>query len=503
MKFRLLSYHKMVLSSCVLVYTLFLGDSCRSINNGKEEIILSPCVFPSYSSSETGVHCTSNFFDNKSNQIDAETRRESILMWLKRGGDKRQPISNTKEFPYSTQVYFTATFPHTAIGSCEIGSGTFIDKDVILTAAHVVYSHEKGGYCTTLKCIPAAQGRVAPFGISSENRTIMVSPKYIEKNQGYKQYDYALAFTKSPLGGKTGYMGLADLKNEILQKINVTIEGYPGDKIEDISSPSMWWASGKLTTIRPEELYHDIDTYKGQSGSGIWYKKENEYYLVGVHAYGTEEKEGQYNYGPRLTRKKGEEELGDGLKALPSDLPSRMNRGDGLDWYDFRLKYKNGDGAVEQNNFKARVCFQQAFEKFQKPTNQKNPEVQHKLAVMYYLGLYVNRDPVKAVYWWKKAAHQDHIKVQFNLGLMYEKWEGVKKQNIKKASKWYEKATLQGDKLAQYNLAEIYKQGKGIDKNETEQWNGMKKSAIQGVERVRKALERLGKERSIKAQEDL
>ncbi len=50
---------------------------------------------------------------------------------------------------------------------------------------------------------------------------------------------------------------------------------------------------------------------------------------------------------------------------------------------------------------------------------------------------------------------------QFNLGLMYEKGEGVLEDD-KEAVEWYRKAALQGYAQAQYGLGSKYYTGKGV-----------------------------------------
>jgi len=56
--------------------------------------------------------------------------------------------------------------------------------------------------------------------------------------------------------------------------------------------------------ISPTQVYYQIDTSGGQSGSGIiWLKKVNQAYVMAVHAYG----EGEHtngNYGTRITAEK-------------------------------------------------------------------------------------------------------------------------------------------------------------------------------------------------------
>jgi TPR repeat protein len=51
----------------------------------------------------------------------------------------------------------------------------------------------------------------------------------------------------------------------------------------------------------------------------------------------------------------------------------------------------------------------------------------------------------------RKAADQGHAKAQYNLGVMYEKGEGVQ-QNYSEALKWYKKAADQGHAGAQSKL---------------------------------------------------
>lgn len=541
--------------SCALIVALPISQAWSV--DIEEEIVL-PCRSPIVSTAhEAGEHLSGDFFNHEENVIDDRSRAESVLMWMNRGGDQRQQIANTKQFPFSTQVYFTVRFPRSQKNTSEIGTGTMIEKDVILTAAHVVYSHDKGGYYENLRCVAAPNGPSAPFGIPDINN-VKVSDKYIKKGEGYMQYDYALVFLRNPLGEKTGCMGLSVLKDDAYKGLKVTIAGYPGDKIKDIASPSMWSMEGGLTAS-PEELYHEIDTYAGQSGSGMWYKKDKggnpEYYLVGVHAYGTEEqKEGSYNRGPRLTKEKAKEIIGwiqafqaNTLKFenkarvakktveagtvgasssksesmsladtfededLLKDLRPTIQRQDGLEWYDLALKYTNGDEEenIEPDEGKAFECFAEAFDKFNLSENQNNPEVLHRLAVMYNLQRYVNRkDSFKAVNYWKQAADQGHVKAIINLGLQYEKGEGVEpeytvEQRYQTAFKYFEQAALKGNDIAQYNLGEAYEQGKGVKIDKLKAVGWYNKSNSQGNDEARDALERMAEEGYTPAQEAL
>ena len=58
---------------------------------------------------------------------------------------------------------------------------------------------------------------------------------------------------------------------------------------------------------------------------------------------------------------------------------------------------------------------------------------------MYYKGHGVQRNYVKAMKWWRKAAMHGHATAQVRLGLMYHKGHGVPK-NYAEALKWYRKS---------------------------------------------------------------
>ena len=69
------------------------------------------------------------------------------------------------------------------------------------------------------------------------------------------------------------------------------------------------------------------------------------------------------------------------------------------------------------------------------------------------------------------AAEQGLANAQYNLGLMYERGEGVA-QDYKEAMRWYRVAARQGFAQAQNNLGLMYANGRGVeqDYNEAARW---------------------------------
>ena len=80
------------------------------------------------------------------------------------------------------------------------------------------------------------------------------------------------------------------------------------------------------------------------------------------------------------------------------------------------------------------------------------------------LDYYNKKNYKKAVYWLTKSAQQGILEAQYNLGVMYEKGDGVP-QNYKQAVYWYTKSAQQGFPQAQNNLGLMYDKGEGVPKN--------------------------------------
>ena len=72
---------------------------------------------------------------------------------------------------------------------------------------------------------------------------------------------------------------------------------------------------------------------------------------------------------------------------------------------------------------------------------------------------------------WLPLAEHGHPAAQFNVGVLYEKGQGVA-QDFAEAARWYLKAAEQGDTQAQYSLGVLYETGTGVPKNleEARKW---------------------------------
>lgn len=101
---------------------------------------------------------------------------------------------------------------------------------------------------------------------------------------------------------------------------------------------------------------------------------------------------------------------------------------------------------------------------WRKLANEGNANAQYNLGLMYDRGQGVPQDHAEAVRWYRLAAEQGSAAAQLNLGVKYGNGQGVP-QDFAEAVRWYRLAAEQGNATAQFNLGLQYAKGQGVPKN--------------------------------------
>jgi hypothetical protein len=121
-----------------------------------------------------------------------------------------------------------------------------------------------------------------------------------------------------------------------------------------------------------------------------------------------------------------------------------------------------------------------------KQAEEGNVKAQYALGKQYYQGYgHPENDYGQAIYWFTKAADQDHIEALYYCGQMYDTGRGVEKDSSK-AFTLFSKAAYQGHAGAQFDLGIMYKNGEGVKKNNEKAIEWFKKAADQGHEQAKK-----------------
>ncbi len=102
-----------------------------------------------------------------------------------------------------------------------------------------------------------------------------------------------------------------------------------------------------------------------------------------------------------------------------------------------------------------------AMEKWRPLADKGDTIAQNNIGIMYERGQGVERNDVEAAKWYQRAAAKGHAAAQNNLGLGYFNGRGVKR-NYGEALKWYRRSAEQGDPGGQNNLGTMIRAGLGV-----------------------------------------
>jgi glutamyl endopeptidase len=183
------------------------------------------------------------------------------------GDDDRTKVVNTVEKPYSA-----ISFLFSLDSMC---TGTLIDEDKVLTAAHCVYNKDTKKYFRDNSVYPGVHNDEFPFE-SSDSIEYFVPKQYIQS--GNPRFDYAIIKLEYPIGKDIELLKLKQVKKAV--ETSIRIVGYPEDKLVETGVVSQYEMQGKVWSEDPFTLYYDLDTTAGQSGAPIL-NENNE--IIGIH----------------------------------------------------------------------------------------------------------------------------------------------------------------------------------------------------------------------------
>jgi len=111
--------------------------------------------------------------------------------------------------------------------------------------------------------------------------------------------------------------------------------------------------------------------------------------------------------------------------------------------------------------------YEDAFNWYQHAANQGLSEGQFYLSQLYQRGQGVEKDETMAVQWMEKSAKQGFAKAEYEYAMMLEFGRGVSKANAGKVARWYQKAAEKNHPDAMLKLSKLYHNGLGFRKDES------------------------------------
>jgi glutamyl endopeptidase len=97
---------------------------------------------------------------------------------------------------------------------------------------------------------------------------VLTHPQY-EQNED-SNFDMGMLILDRNVGAadQAGFFGLRAVEDsEELHMLRVNVSGYPGDKDD---GQEMFTHADVVKSVAAERFTYDIDTFGGQSGSGVW-----------------------------------------------------------------------------------------------------------------------------------------------------------------------------------------------------------------------------------------
>ena len=259
-------------------------------------------LFPSDNPSQQPVETGSTSTPPSPGLLPSANNPESVI-----GADGRTlvPYSTTTTYPWRTIVKLEVT---AADGTHWMGSGSIIGPSNghsyhILTAGHVIYMHDHGGWASSVKVIPGFDGyqtedfREMPYNYAWAT--------YYRSYTGWTvsadhSHDWAVCTLDRNVGDYTGYMGrMTAGSGSGIYTGTLNTAGYPADRSSGLQ---MYFDSDSGRTANEYNHWYYMDTYGGQSGSPVWRLEGDNRYTLTVHAYGNDGSGS--NHGTRLNQDK-------------------------------------------------------------------------------------------------------------------------------------------------------------------------------------------------------
>lgn len=198
------------------------------------------------------------------------------------GTDDRTEVPSYTSKPYRCIAYLETRWPDGTVSS---GTAWLFKADSACTAGHLVYSSRHGGFATSITIWPGRRNSSQPYG-SAYMIGYGIPGAYVQ-NEDIK-YDYALIKLNTSIGSQTGTLTYVYGYGSV--GLDVTISGYPGDKLI-----TQWRSSGTINVLTDYIFRYNNDTEDGQSGSPIYVGIFS--YVYGIHTRGYQ----YYNEGNRIT----------------------------------------------------------------------------------------------------------------------------------------------------------------------------------------------------------
>lgn len=187
------------------------------------------------------------------------------------GEENRERRTDTELSPLSMICSVTAT---DGIGTSN-GTGWLVSPRVVVTAAHVLCNTDENFQATSAIIRPGREVGKEPFGAFQVHpKDWMLATDY--DGSGPAASDFAVILLGPEPSSPLGFFGVGALSDAALADRLVIIGGYPkwvGVTTNIIPKDEeylrMYIHRDRILSLRPGQIFYDVDTFRGQSGAPV------------------------------------------------------------------------------------------------------------------------------------------------------------------------------------------------------------------------------------------
>jgi len=172
-------------------------------------------------------------------------------------------------------------------------TGFLIKPNVILTAAHNIHSMN-GTKVAAIKVIPGKYYEQSPYGsieitgMEDCIQAIRTHPSYtfLSKFDTRIKFDFGIIVLPHPVLPEISNAFRIDTTYALQAGDILNVAGYPADNAYKFNGDYITFQQDNCDSVGNKRFAHDLNTYRGNSGSPIWVNKNNERIVIGVHTFG-------------------------------------------------------------------------------------------------------------------------------------------------------------------------------------------------------------------------
>lgn len=211
----------------------------------------------------------------------------------------RSPVPDVTDSPWRKVCDLLIT---AADGTPHSGTAWFISPRTLVTAGHCIFVSNEGspahGMVSSILVMPARNGETSasqsPFGwVEVPQQNLRVHPRWSgNRDVGFDYGAIILPSSAPPLGQQVGFFGFGHFLDQDLSGSAPVLTGYP----DDVPEGTQWFERNLIKQVTPTNIFYDIFTSRGQSGSPVFFRNNNRDIACAIHNVGA----APFNSGVRI-----------------------------------------------------------------------------------------------------------------------------------------------------------------------------------------------------------